>query len=135
MVQNVSPTSQNTSDGDYAIDQFHVNYPEKDNVGHFYNGLTPQGYDEWAKRVNFCEPYKIIDEVARIASEGTVPLRMLDCGAGTGLLGLKLGDKGVTNLNITGVDASSQFVQVLDSSDHYEEAREVWLGNGVEAFP
>ena len=60
---------------------------------------------------------------------------MLDCGAGTGLLGLKLGDKGVTNLNITGVDASSQFVKVLDSSDHYEEAREVWLGNGVEAFP
>ena len=127
----------NTSDGDYAIAQFTDHYPEKTNVGHFYNGLTPQGYDEWARRVNFCEPYKIVDEVARIASEGTAsaPLRMLDCGAGTGLLGLKLHEKGVTNLKIQGCDASTQFVEVLTNSDHYEEAREVWLGNGVENFP
>lgn len=38
-------------------------------------------------------------------------------------------------LKITGIDASSSFVEVLQNSSHYEEAREVWLGQGVENFP
>ena len=85
-----------TADGDHAIAQFTNAYPETDNVGQFYNGLTPEGYDEWARRVNFCEPYKIVDEVERLVNDASIAnvtsgCKALDVGAGTGLLGLKLG--------------------------------------------
>ena len=55
-----------TEDGDFALEKFTNDYPSSDNIGQFYNGLTPQGYDEWAIRVNFIEPYHIVDEVDRL---------------------------------------------------------------------
>ena len=100
-----------TADGDHAIEQFTNNYPGNENVGQFYNGLTPQGYDEWARRVNFCEPYRIVDEVTRLIRDVpdsglTETSTALDCGAGTGLLGLKLSEKGL-QLKYKACDASS----------------------------
>lgn len=94
--------------GDNAIKQFTDNYPKSDNVGQFYDGLTPQGYDEWARRVNFNEPYYIVDEVARLVRESGNPKpQMLDVGAGTGLIGLKLHEKPEgRKVEIIGVDAS-----------------------------
>lgn len=98
--------STETSEGDFAISQFTRNYPTSEGVQSFYEGLSAKGYDEWARRVNFCEPYYIVDEVARLiatksfaeagASTAIVEtqpprkLRMLDVGAGTGLIGWKL---------------------------------------------
>lgn len=38
-------------------------------------------------------------------------------------------------LSIVGLDASKVFVQVLVSQEAYEEAREVWMGNGTDQFP
>lgn len=98
--------------------------------------MSAQGYDEWAIRVNFNEPYHIIDEVERLIKDTSSGVcgssKILDCGAGTGLIGLKLAKKGLpTPLKITGIDASSSFVEVLENSSHYEAAREVWLGRGV----
>lgn len=55
--------------GDRAIEQFTSNYPTTDNVGEFYDGITAEGYDEWARRVNFCEPYYIVDDVERIIKQ------------------------------------------------------------------
>ena len=56
-----------TAIGDHAIKTFTEAYPQKDNVGDFYNVVTAEGYDEWARRVNFNEPYYIIAEVTRLA--------------------------------------------------------------------
>ena len=106
-------------DGDFAIQQFTVNYPNDANVGTFYDGLTHTGYDEWARRVNFTEPYHIVDEVARLVKESDkAKLKVLDVGAGTGLLGLKLHEKSECKdkLEFTGIDASKKFVVVLDLS-------------------
>ena len=36
---------------------------------------------------------------------------------------------------MTGIDASSQFADVLDNSPNYVKGREVWLGQGVDKFP
>ena len=60
--------------------------------------------------------------------------KALDVGAGTGLLGLKLGQKNI-ELQYSACDASSQFVGVLNAHPKYCEAREVWLGRGTENFP
>lgn len=120
-----------TEDGDKAIQQFTDNYPNLQDVGHFYDNLTPEGYDEWAVRVNFCEPYFIVDEVVRLCSDpdsGVNPSsKHLDIGAGTGLIGYKLSQKNMT-LDSFGVDASTQFVEVLKSRPYYNGAMQAWLG-------
>lgn len=89
-------SDKTTQDGDRAIKMFTEKYPSDEKVKDFYEGLTPQGYDEWARRVNFNEPYYIVDEVARLITTnsfgaGTArKVKMLDMGAGTGLIGMKL---------------------------------------------
>ena len=74
----------------------------------FYDGLTPEGYDEWAIRVNFSEPYHIVSEVERLTKDVTSGVtstaRVFDIGAGTGLLGMKLKERGL-NLDIIAVDS------------------------------
>ena len=94
-----------------AVNQFTHHYPENDKVGEFYNQLTPQAYDEWSNYINFnCEPFRIVDEVVRLtrdtASGGRSTLRVLDVGAGTGILGRKLRENGL-HLDIFAIDASS----------------------------
>lgn len=89
--------------------------------------------------MNFNEPYHIIDEVERLVKDPLSGLcatsKLLDCGAGTGLIGLKISEKGLNSLKMTGIDASSSFAEVLQSSSQYEAAHELWLGRGVENFP
>ena len=44
--QYTLPDDKRTPDGDFAMQQFSENYPTNDNVGHFYNNLSPEGYEE-----------------------------------------------------------------------------------------
>ena len=89
--QHILPDNKRTPDGDHAVQQFSENYPTADNVGHFYNNLSPEGYEEHNFRVNYNETYYIIDEVVRLASlpkSGvTKQSEIFDVGAGTGLVG------------------------------------------------
>ena len=56
-------------------------------------------------------------------------------GAGTGLLGLKLREKGMS-LQYTGLDASSVFAERLNNNNpNYAEGRQLMLGRGVDQFP
>ena len=48
-------------------------------------------------------------------------------------MGLKLKQRGL-NLDIFGVDASSMFVEILDTLPEYSGARQIWLGQGVDLF-
>ena len=100
---------EKTAIGDHAIKTFTENYPKNENVGDFYNIVTAEGYDEWARRVNFNEPYYIIAEVARLATEsGEKQIKLLDVGAGTGIIGHKLAEKSLGKpLVCTGIDAST----------------------------
>ena len=100
---------ERTAIGDHAIKTFTDNYPKNENVGEFYNVVTAEGYDEWARRVNFNEPYYIIAEVARLATEsGEKQINLLDVGAGTGIIGHKLAEKSLGKpLVCTGIDAST----------------------------
>ena len=101
--------------GDHAAEQFTQVYPNLSSEGikDFYDGLDPKGYDDWLRRINFTEPYHVIDEVARLVDdpESGVPAtaKVLDVGAGTGILGVKLREKGCAGLRFTAVDASSRF--------------------------
>ena len=67
MVEHTIDAPVKTEDGAFAEQQFAENYPTNENVGDFYNNLTPEGYEEQMRRVNFNETYYIIDEVVRLA--------------------------------------------------------------------
>ena len=88
-------------------------------------------------RVNYNEPYYIIDYVVSLTQDldsgVTSTSKVLDVGAGTGLLGLKLKEKGL-NLDMYALDATSQFVDRLKTRPEYTGARLVWLGKGVDEF-
>ena len=73
------------------MQQFRDNFPSAENVGQFYNQLTPAGYVEQTKRVNFNETYYIKDELVRLTKEPNSGVNsqseLLDAGAGPGTLG------------------------------------------------
>ncbi len=48
-------------EGRHVIDSFYNNLPEQKDVAEWYAGFTPEGYNEWARVVNFTEPFHIID--------------------------------------------------------------------------
>ena len=54
-----------TQEGKFVIDQFYRHLPKQENVASWYAGFTPEGYNEWARVVNFTEPYHIIDQVVK----------------------------------------------------------------------
>lgn len=45
-----------TNEGRFVIDQFYDNIPDPRNIKEWYAGFTPEGYNEWARVVNFTEP-------------------------------------------------------------------------------
>lgn len=62
--------------------------------------MGSEGYDEWAKVVNFTEPFEIIRQVDKMAQDNLVSKdgEQLDIGAGTGVIGRELGKLGFSNL-------------------------------------
>ncbi len=61
------------------------------NINDLYNEMGAKGYDEWAKVVNFTEPFEIIHQVHGKQSEECLEMpadaELLDIGAGTGIIG------------------------------------------------
>lgn len=61
---------------------------------------------------------------------------MLDIGAGTGLIGLKLKEKqNMEGVEIFGIDACSSFVHILGDSPNYIGSQQLLLGRGDNKFP
>ena len=54
-----------TDEGRFVIDQFYNNIPDPNDVKEWYAGFTPEGYNEWARVVNFTEPQHIIDMASK----------------------------------------------------------------------
>lgn len=71
-------------------------------INDFYNEMGSHGYDQWAKVVNFTEPYEIIRQVYQTEEEGGLNLSkdaaLLDVGAGTGIIGRNLAEQGFSNM-------------------------------------
>jgi len=45
-----------TENGRTVVDAFYNALPAQEDVKDFYAGFTPEGYNEWARVVNFTEP-------------------------------------------------------------------------------
>ena len=58
---------------------------------------------------------------------------ILDVGAGTGIVGNLLKEKGFTN--IVGADASAEFIKVAQASGAYKETRALYFGMGLDKYP
>ncbi len=102
--------------------------------------MTGEAYDDFLVRINFTEPYKIADAIAKPASaEGEEGFGFLnaardstifDVGQGTGIMGRLLTAEGFTN--IKGADASPEFVKLANESGWYQGCHERWFGSGVD---
>mmetsp|Transcript_27614 Transcript_27614/g.34276 ORF Transcript_27614/g.34276 Transcript_27614/m.34276 type:complete len:107 (+) Transcript_27614:234-554(+) len=105
-----------------------------ENVAEWYAGFTPEGYNEWARVVNFTEPYHIIDTVAKPESEGGLSLpktaRVLDIGSGTGIIGQALQQSGFNDLHA--LDVSTNFLDAVRERGFYCEHHNFFLGRGTD---
>ena len=85
----------------------------QENVANFYNEVGADGYDEWAKAVNFNEPEHIVNLIAANSEINVSPeCEVLDAGAGSGVIGKLLKERAFTN--ITGVDPSEAMLEKLN---------------------
>ncbi len=124
-------------EGRHVIDSFYNNLPEQKDVAEWYAGFTPEGYNEWARVVNFTEPFHIIDQVKLPETEGGLSLPRtaccLDIGSGTGIVGQALQESGFTNLEA--LDVSTNFLDAVRERGFYKEHHNFFLGQGVDKFP
>lgn len=126
-----------TEEGRHVIDQFYRNLPAQENVAEWYAGFTPEGYNEWARVVNFTEPQHIIDQCCKSTEEGGLQLDrsavIMDIGSGTGIIGQALQNSGFQNLHA--LDVSTNFLDAVRERGFYSEHHNFFLGKGVEEFP
>ena len=129
MVEQAQPELPN--DATAVLKYLASDFPTTQNVDKFYNGMTADGYDDWAKATNFAEPI----EFCKLVGPGMpvdIPStsEVLDAGAGTGICGILLKEKGFTN--IVGVDASSNLLDRMNATGAYKESRCFKMGLGLD---
>lgn len=111
--------------------------PAQQDVADWYAGFTPEGYNEWARVVNFTEPQHIIDQCSKSNTDGGLQLDrsavMLDIGSGTGIIGQALQNAGYENLEA--LDVSTNFLDAVRERGFYKEHHNFFLGKGVDQFP
>jgi SAM-dependent methyltransferase len=124
--------------GKQAVKMFYeVNSQDPTKINEFYNTMGADGYDQWAKVVNFTEPFEIINQVSHSREEGGLEMpkdtALLDVGAGTGIIGNNLAKLGYHNLEA--LDASEGFAARLSASGTYSDVHCMFLGMGADVFP
>ncbi|MCP4186221.1 MAG: class I SAM-dependent methyltransferase [Gammaproteobacteria bacterium] len=92
---------------------------------------TSEVYDDWAaeyeqhmKNVGFTHPAMVASMAARHVQP--TEARVLDAGAGTGILGEILPALGYPN--IVGLDASAGMLEIANSRNNYQELTQQYLG-------
>ena len=106
-------------------------------INELYNKMGGEGYDEWARVVNFTEPYEIAKQVYQSEQEEAIDMprdsAILDVGAGTGIIGKCLTKQGYTNMQA--LDASEEFQKSLCELGAYQDVHQQYLGYGVDNLP
>jgi len=124
-------------EGRYVISQFYNAIPAQKDIAQWYAGFTPEGYNEWARVVNFTEPYHIIDQVRKTVEEGGMNCSrdsvVMDIGSGTGIIGQALQNNGFKQLHA--LDVSTNFLDAVRERGFYSDHLSVFLGRGVDEFP
>lgn len=124
-------------EGKHVIEQFYNNLPEQKDVAQWYAGFTPEGYNEWARVVNFTEPFHIIDQVVKSQEEGGLGLskdsEIMDIGSGTGIVGQAMQNGGFSKLHA--LDVSTNFLDAVRERGFYQHHHNFFLGKGVDQFP
>ena len=131
-------TEQIVTDADVMLGRFAAAHPNQENIDTFYNNCDPAAYEEMLVRVNFTEPYKITAAICDKASDDGFGLlnldrasKVYDVGAGSGLVGELLAEKGFTH--IEGGDASEGLINAAKAKYVHTEVR--WYGMGVDKLP
>ena len=124
-------------EGRFVVDQFYNALPAQADVAEWYAGFTPEGYNEWARVVNFTEPQHIIDQCVKSTEEGGMGISRdavaLDIGSGTGIIGQALQNAGFTN--VEALDVATNFLDVVRERGFYKDHHDLFLGRGVDQFP
>ena len=122
------------TDTNEILKTFTTDYPTQENVDKFYNKMSGEAYDEFIKTINFNEPEKFMPLIgAGCPADVETSSEVLDVGAGTGICGILLKEKGFTN--ITGIDPSESLLKKLDDTGAYKASRCMFLGLGLDKYP
>jgi len=126
-----------TEEGRHVVSQFYNALPAQADVKEWYAGFTPEGYNEWARVVNFTEPQHIIDQVVKSTEDGGMGISRdavaLDIGSGTGIIGQAMQNAGFTNNEA--LDVSTNFLDAVRERGFYKDHHNFFLGCGVDKFP
>lgn len=95
-------------------------------MGDYYDKMTPELYDAMMGGINYTEPDEIVKAVVQLKLEPTA--KIIDIGAGTGLIGTKLIKHGLENLYA--LDASQELLKSLEEKKIYKSSTLAWLGYG-----
>ena len=117
---------------DAAVEQ---KYPSYEESATFYNSMTGDAFDEYAKAKGWTQPEHITKLIGKgqIVDIDPATTEILDIGAGTGTVGKFLSKRGFGG--IVGIDAAENLLKKLKGVDAYKESRCMYIGMGVDKFP
>ncbi|CAI2379159.1 unnamed protein product [Moneuplotes crassus] len=102
---------------------------DQDKIKEQYDHLS-SNYEDVYLQVGYPDPDKCAEFVENF--EVSKDEEIFDMGCGTGLVGLKLKEKGYTN--VVGVDASEKMLDQAKEKDSYTDLEELFLGT-PDTFP
>ena len=123
-LDNSSTKSAFSSD---VVEKLYENMPtDNKQLVDFYDNTPPEIYDEFMGSVNYTEPDEIVKQVFTLNLPHSA--KILDVGAGTGLIGESLYKNGYDNLHAS--DPSKTQLAKLQTKKIYNSAEVVLLGYG-----
>ena len=102
---------------------------DQDKIKEQYDHLS-SNYEDVYLQVGYPDPDKCAEFVESL--EISKEEEIFDMGCGTGLVGLKLKEKGYTK--VIGIDASPNMLEQAKEKESYDDLKELFLGN-PETFP
>jgi predicted TPR repeat methyltransferase len=119
-----SPKSAFSND---IVEKFYHDMPNDNKLMvDFYDHTSPDIYDEFMGSVNYTEPDEIIKQTFALSLPHSA--KILDVGAGTGLIGESLYKNGYDNLHAS--DPSKTQLTKLEAKKIYKSSEVVLLGYG-----
>ena len=102
------------------------------NINEMYDKLSAADYEQFLVKINFTEPFYVRDYVVKSSADGGVDIakdaEIMDFGCGTGIVGYLIKDHGYTN--IYGLDASDNFIKIINEKGIYKGGEALFLGQG-----